>query len=176
MCAATEQGGQKQENEGGSANPSISALEPCYSVRRTPGGLLRHVATNQSPDKLWEHPTIQTHIPPSPQGLHTFRHPLSTTKSPTMISMTRVQAPRSVARQLKVATRWFAVSAQRFEASVSSKSTSTAIVEKHAEVQQAPNRGEIWSRSQQPRSEAMTGPRFEQTDFDLQVGCHKMPG
>lgn len=38
-----------------------------------------------------------------------------------------------------------------------------------AVVKQAPNRAEIWSRSQKPRSEAMTGPRFEQTNFDLQV-------
>ena len=37
------------------------------------------------------------------------------------------------------------------------------------ELPQAPNRKEIWSRSQRPRQEAMTGPRFEQTDFDLQV-------
>ncbi|KAL1868238.1 hypothetical protein VTK73DRAFT_3765 [Phialemonium thermophilum] len=35
-------------------------------------------------------------------------------------------------------------------------------------LKQAPNRTEIWSRSQRPRSEAMTGPRFEQTDFALQ--------
>ncbi|KAK1781657.1 zinc-finger domain-containing protein [Copromyces sp. CBS 386.78] len=37
-----------------------------------------------------------------------------------------------------------------------------------AVVKQAPNRAEVWSRSQKPRSEAMTGPRFEQTNFDLQ--------
>ncbi|KAK4123330.1 NADH:ubiquinone oxidoreductase 18.4kD subunit, partial [Parathielavia appendiculata] len=35
-------------------------------------------------------------------------------------------------------------------------------------VLQAPNRAEVWSRSQRPRSVAMTGPRFEQTDFALQ--------
>lgn len=34
---------------------------------------------------------------------------------------------------------------------------------------QAPNRAEIWSRSQKSRAEAMVGPRFEQTDFELQV-------
>lgn len=34
---------------------------------------------------------------------------------------------------------------------------------------QSPNRAEVWSRSQQPRAAAMTGPRFEQTDFELQV-------
>ncbi|KAJ4304213.1 hypothetical protein N0V88_001826 [Collariella sp. IMI 366227] len=37
-----------------------------------------------------------------------------------------------------------------------------------AVVTQAPNRTEVWSRSQQPRAVAMTGPRFEQTDFELQ--------
>jgi NADH dehydrogenase (ubiquinone) Fe-S protein 6 len=35
---------------------------------------------------------------------------------------------------------------------------------------QAPNRKGIWSRSQQPREVAMTGPRFEQTIFADQVG------
>lgn len=38
-------------------------------------------------------------------------------------------------------------------------------------VAQAPNRADVWSRSQRPRSVAMTGPRFEQTDFELQVRC-----
>ncbi|KAK6333819.1 hypothetical protein TWF730_004002 [Orbilia blumenaviensis] len=33
---------------------------------------------------------------------------------------------------------------------------------------QAPNRKLTWARSQQPRAEAMTGPRFEQTDLALQ--------
>ena len=34
---------------------------------------------------------------------------------------------------------------------------------------QAPNRSNIWSRSQQPRDRAMTGPRFEQTIIEHQV-------
>lgn len=34
---------------------------------------------------------------------------------------------------------------------------------------QAPNRKGIWSRSQQPREIAMSGPRFEQTIFEDQV-------
>jgi hypothetical protein len=34
---------------------------------------------------------------------------------------------------------------------------------------QAPNRSKIWSRSQQPRERAMTGPRFEQTIIEHQV-------
>jgi NADH dehydrogenase (ubiquinone) Fe-S protein 6 len=35
-------------------------------------------------------------------------------------------------------------------------------------IQQAPNRATIWSRSQQPRSGAMVGPRFEQTIIEDQ--------
>ncbi|EPS39810.1 hypothetical protein H072_6392 [Dactylellina haptotyla CBS 200.50] len=34
--------------------------------------------------------------------------------------------------------------------------------------QQAPNRKLTWAKSQMPRSEAMVGPRFEQTDLALQ--------
>lgn len=45
----------------------------------------------------------------------------------------------------------------------------TTGAEQTTEVTQAPNRTGIWSRSQQPRSTAMAGPRFEQTDFSLQV-------
>jgi len=37
------------------------------------------------------------------------------------------------------------------------------------DVAQAPNRQGIWSKSQKPRSEAMSGPRFEQLEFDVQV-------
>lgn len=36
---------------------------------------------------------------------------------------------------------------------------------------QAPNRAGVWSRSQQPREEAMVGPRFEQTIMQHQVRC-----
>ena len=34
---------------------------------------------------------------------------------------------------------------------------------------QAPNRKEVWSRSQARRDEAMSGPRFEQTMMHMQV-------
>jgi NADH dehydrogenase (ubiquinone) Fe-S protein 6 len=34
---------------------------------------------------------------------------------------------------------------------------------------QAPNRANVWSRSQNPRAKAMSGPRFEQTIMELQV-------
>ena len=36
-------------------------------------------------------------------------------------------------------------------------------------VMQAPNRAGVWSRSQNPRAKAMTGPRFEQTIMEFQV-------
>lgn len=36
-------------------------------------------------------------------------------------------------------------------------------------VAQAPNRLGVWSRSQNPRAKAMSGPRFEQTIMELQV-------
>jgi NADH dehydrogenase (ubiquinone) Fe-S protein 6 len=52
--------------------------------------------------------------------------------------------------------------------------TSAALQEsvEHAEkrrVTQAPNRDQVWSRSQNPRAKAMSGPRFEQTIMELQV-------
>ena len=44
-------------------------------------------------------------------------------------------------------------------------------VEKAEELRtlQSPNRTGIWSRSQQPREKAMSGPRFEQTILEDQV-------
>lgn len=55
----------------------------------------------------------------------------------------------------------------------------------HAEkmrVTQAPNRASVWSRSQNPRAKAMSGPRFEQTIMELQPApeaaitlIHKQP-
>lgn len=39
-------------------------------------------------------------------------------------------------------------------------------------VSQAPNRTSVWSRSQSPRSKAMSGPRFEQTIMEFQVGIY----
>jgi NADH dehydrogenase (ubiquinone) Fe-S protein 6 len=37
---------------------------------------------------------------------------------------------------------------------------------------QAPNRATTWAASQQPREQAMVGPRFEQTIMESQVCCH----
>jgi len=49
-------------------------------------------------------------------------------------------------------------------------------------VAQAPNRATVWSRSQNPREKAMSGPRFEQTIMELQPApqaaidlIHKQP-
>ena len=46
----------------------------------------------------------------------------------------------------------------------------TPAAEKQRQMQ-APNRAGVWSRSQQSREVAMSGPRFEQTIMDLQVGA-----
>ena len=43
-------------------------------------------------------------------------------------------------------------------------------------VMQAPNRAGVWSRSQNPRARAMSGPRFEQTIMEFQVRCHLKEG
>ncbi|KAK0722764.1 zinc-finger domain-containing protein [Lasiosphaeria miniovina] len=82
-----------------------------------------------------------------------------------------------LARQCAHSQRSFAVTARQLDSATAVPAAKTAaspaVPQKLPEepttaVQQAPNRTEIWSRSQQPRSQAMTGPRFEQTDFDLQ--------
>lgn len=97
-------------------------------------------------------------------------------KISTAMATTQLRAARSMARALRVSPRTFTTSARYFEASVPSTSKSSteptpAPVDenKPAEINQAPNKVGVWSRSQKPRSKAMTGPRFEQTDFDLQV-------
>lgn len=77
-------------------------------------------------------------------------------------------------RNLRVPRRAFGTSSRLLEAAVpATKPDVDSAVEgtRPKQVGQAPNRGDIWSRSQKPRSTAMTGPRFEQTDFELQVGA-----
>ncbi|KAI6785736.1 Lactobacillus shifted protein-like protein [Emericellopsis cladophorae] len=83
------------------------------------------------------------------------------------------RAVSTLTRSLRVSHRAFTASARSLEASVPSASKNDATPapvdeSKPLEVNQAPNRLGVWSRNQRPRSEAMTGPRFEQTDFDLQ--------
>ncbi|KAK0711417.1 hypothetical protein B0H67DRAFT_555401 [Lasiosphaeris hirsuta] len=84
----------------------------------------------------------------------------------------QLRAAHRLLRQCALAQRSFATTARQLEAAATAKTTSTAPVVPEEpvpiSVEQAPNRADIWSRSQQPRSKAMTGPRFEQTDYELQ--------
>ncbi|PSS03754.1 hypothetical protein BD289DRAFT_478248 [Coniella lustricola] len=88
-----------------------------------------------------------------------------------MMSTPSVRAARGLAR---LAQRSFSTTARHLEskAVTSAPSTASPVAKKETQVPvelpQAPNRKEIWSRSQKPRDVAMSGPRFEQTDFDLQ--------
>ncbi|KAJ3941861.1 uncharacterized protein N0V96_008575 [Colletotrichum fioriniae] len=96
-----------------------------------------------------------------------------------MLSASRRAATSALSRQLRVASRPFTVS------TTVRTTERPAVVEKNEAatpqvadntvpetVGQAPNRSLVWSRSQKPRAEAMTGPRFEQTDFSLQPQPH----
>ncbi len=77
----------------------------------------------------------------------------------------------------QVARRSLAVTACRAQEApvapteLAPKSTTEVAAPADGELQQAPNRAGVWTRNQQPRSKAMTGPRFEQTDFSVQVGA-----
>ncbi|QUC19641.1 uncharacterized protein UV8b_03882 [Ustilaginoidea virens] len=79
----------------------------------------------------------------------------------------------NLACQLRISRRALTTTARRLEATTTatSRSETSPILREELPtkpVEQAPNRVTVWSRSQNPRSRAMTGPRFEQTDFDLQ--------
>ncbi|KAL2752671.1 hypothetical protein ACRALDRAFT_2113153 [Sodiomyces alcalophilus JCM 7366] len=91
-----------------------------------------------------------------------------------MMSASR-RAAIQLSRQLRVAPRAFSVSAgfrtTESPAVTEKNEAATPQVADNAvprEISQAPNRTEVWSRSQRPRADAMTGPRFEQADFSLQ--------
>ncbi|KAJ9130334.1 hypothetical protein NKR23_g12251 [Pleurostoma richardsiae] len=85
-----------------------------------------------------------------------------------------VRAVQRLSQQLRLSQRSFTSTARQLEAATSVAPKKTELPEAKGPapvpevVSQAPNRTEIWSRSQKPRSEAMTGPRFEQTDFSQQ--------
>lgn len=89
-----------------------------------------------------------------------------------MLSSTWFRSARGLSR---LAPRTFTTTARQLETKTMTPTspTESPVPKKESqpptELSQAPNRKEIWSRSQRPRQEAMTGPRFEQTDFDLQV-------
>ncbi|KAK1981071.1 zinc-finger domain-containing protein [Colletotrichum cereale] len=91
-----------------------------------------------------------------------------------MLSASR-RATSALSRQLRVASRPFSVSTTvrttERPAVVEKNEAATPQVADNTvpqKITQAPNREMVWSRSQKPRAEAMTGPRFEQTDFSLQ--------
>ncbi|KAK1769347.1 hypothetical protein QBC33DRAFT_513561 [Phialemonium atrogriseum] len=90
------------------------------------------------------------------------------------MSASRLRSMQRLSRQLALSQRAFATTARQLEAgpAVPAKKAETApqVTEGPAptEVKQAPNRADIWAPSQRPRSKAMTGPRFEQTNYDLQ--------
>jgi hypothetical protein len=90
-----------------------------------------------------------------------------------IMATSQLRAIGVFARSARLSQRAFSTSARQFEAAVSTKTNeaSPAPIDenKPAVINQAPNRAGVWSRSQKPRAQAMTGPRFEQTDFDLQV-------
>ncbi len=99
-----------------------------------------------------------------------------------MFSRLAIRKSLQLPQRACVAQRTFAASAQVLDTTkpIAVKAETTPETKSEAEslgikeneergLKQAPNRKEIWSRSQRPRATAMTGPRFEQTDFDLQV-------
>ncbi|KAK3368108.1 hypothetical protein B0H63DRAFT_487700 [Podospora didyma] len=109
-------------------------------------------------------PSTSLPLPPPPPTTHL-----------TMYALRLRAAARGLARQCTLTQRTFAATARQLDSTTTPPlPASTESVTTPAEaptttaVQQAPNRTEIWSRSQQPRSKAMMGPRFEQTDFELQ--------
>ncbi|EJT81383.1 hypothetical protein GGTG_01364 [Gaeumannomyces tritici R3-111a-1] len=91
-----------------------------------------------------------------------------------MMSGTSLRAARQLASRARLSARGFAVSARQLDSAAAvatPKETAPQTTDPSAqptEVLQAPNRTDVWARSQKPRSKAMTGPRFEQTDFSLQ--------
>ncbi|KAL7798351.1 hypothetical protein V8C37DRAFT_199283 [Trichoderma ceciliae] len=87
------------------------------------------------------------------------------------MASSQLRAVQALTRNLRASSRTFTTSARRLEAPtpVTSTSETAAVLETDAKATtQAPNRVAVWSRSQKPRSTAMSGPRFEQTDFTLQ--------
>lgn len=85
------------------------------------------------------------------------------------MASSQLKAASTLARGLRVSRRAFTASARQLESAKPAATPAPVEESQPLEINQAPNRLGIWSRSQRPRSTAMTGPRFEQTDFDVQV-------
>ncbi len=88
-----------------------------------------------------------------------------------MISAMRFRAVSRLSQQLRLSQRKLASTGRQLDTTAITTSPKETLEasEQPTEVVQAPNREGIWARSQKPRSKAMVGPRFEQTDFSLQV-------
>ncbi|KAK4455947.1 hypothetical protein QBC34DRAFT_388408 [Podospora aff. communis PSN243] len=88
----------------------------------------------------------------------------------------RLRVAHSLSRQCALARRSFTSTARQLDLGSAVPTTAKEATPPKvpgeeplaAPVKQAPNREGVWSRSQKPRSEAMTGPRFEQTDYTMQ--------
>lgn len=92
------------------------------------------------------------------------------------MAMPQFRVLGGLTRRMRVSRRAFSVSARQLESTVPTTRDEFKTPIKtgdsvSVEVGQAPNRVEVWSRNQKPRATAMTGPRFEQTDFEVQVRC-----
>ncbi len=117
-------------------------------------------------------PQVATSISQPPAGRFASRTPTATA---TMMSASRFRAAHRLSQQLRLSQRTFASTARQLDSTAVSTTNREGIPEttdasgQPTETMQAPNRHDIWARSQQPRSKAMVGPRFEQTDLSLQV-------
>ncbi|KAK7749360.1 hypothetical protein SLS62_008212 [Diatrype stigma] len=101
-----------------------------------------------------------------------------------MLSRVTLRTSLQLSQRTRAAQRTLSTSARLFDATTPIKKGETTPEVKGEEdslgvteneergLSQAPNRKEIWSRSQKPRAAAMQGPRFEQTDFSLQANEH----
>ncbi|KAJ2982451.1 hypothetical protein NQ176_g1373 [Zarea fungicola] len=88
------------------------------------------------------------------------------------MASSQIRVFSGLARGMRTSTRAFTVSTLQLQSTTPTtqefKTPTKAREAATTEINQAPNRTEVWSRSQKPRASAMTGPRFEQTEFDVQ--------
>lgn len=110
--------------------------------------------------------------PTASRHYNTHHEPTTSNRSARPVSETitmatsQLRAIGAFARNVRVSQRAFTTTARQLESAVKATEVEQT---GSVEITQAPNRVGIWSRSQRPRSTAMTGPRFEQTDFSVQV-------
>ena len=93
---------------------------------------------------------------------------LSLRASSRLVSRRFASVGMTMSRSFAVTARAAKEAAAPAETDLAPKSTTEVDAATPTELQQAPNRAGVWTRNQQAREQAMTGPRFEQTDFSLQ--------